>query len=416
MRARHLVVGFGVIGAACAPRAPVGGPGPATVRPGIEVLLSDSFHLVRGRRVGLLTNHTGVDRTGHRDVDLLRAAGVGVTTLFTPEHGFRGTEDRPDLADSRDSATGLPIYSVYGATRTPDVSRLDSLDVLLIDLQDVGARYYTYPSTAVLMMRDAARRGVRVVILDRPNPVGGTLVQGTMPAPPGALPPSGGFLPVLMRHGMTIGELARFANVELGVGADLVVVPAAGWRRVLYYDGTGLPWVRPSPAMPGLESALHYPGLCLFEGTNLSVGRGTDTPFQVVGAPWLDPARVLTRLAEGGRGTSDAVSGVAIDTISFTPRDPTDAKYGGVSVRGLRLRVTDRSRYDPTRAAVALLSAIRATHPDSFQFRDGRFDRLAGDERLRAAIASGTPPSRVFQEWDARLRWFKDRRAKYLLY
>jgi uncharacterized protein YbbC (DUF1343 family) len=388
------------------------------VRPGIEVLLADSFHLVRGRRVGLLTNHTGVDRQGRRDVDLLLAAGVAVTTLFTPEHGFRGTEDRPDLANTSDSATGLPIYSVYGATRTPDVSALDSLDVLLIDLQDVGARYYTYPSTAVLMMRDAAPHGVRVVILDRPNPVGGTAVQGTMPVPPGELPPSGGFMPVPMRHGMTIGELARFANVELAIGADVVVVPAGGWRRGLYYDAVGLPWVRPSPAMPGLESALHYPGLCLFEGTNLSVGRGTDVPFQVVGAPWLAPVRVLQALGigEGGSGSGEGLDGVEVSATTFTPRDPTDAKYGGVEVRGLRLRVTDRSRYDPTRAAVALLAAIRATHPDSFRFREGRFDRLAGDERLRGALESGAQPSRIWREWDARVAWFKERRAKYLLY
>lgn len=419
MRARHLVVGFGVLAwAACAPGGAVPGPSPAAVRPGIEVLLADSFHLVRGRRVGLLTNHTGVDRQGRRDVDLLLAAGVAVTTLFTPEHGFRGTEDRPDLANTLDSATGLPIYSVYGATRTPDVSALASLDVLLIDLQDVGARYYTYPSTAVLMMRDAAPRGVRVVILDRPNPVGGTAVQGTMPEPPGALPPSGGFMPVPMRHGMTIGELARFANVELAIGADVVVVPAGGWRRGLYYDGVGLPWVRPSPAMPGLESALHYPGLCLFEGTNLSVGRGTDVPFQVVGAPWLEPTRVLEALGirEGGRGNGEGLDGVEVSATAFTPRDPTDAKYGGVEVRGLRLRVTDRSRYDPTHAAVALLAAIRATHPDSFRFREGRFDRLAGDERLRGALESGAPPSRIWREWDARVAWFKERRAKYLLY
>ena len=419
MRARHFVVGFGVVaGAACAPRGAVPGPAPAAVRPGIEVLLADSFRLVRGRRVGLLTNHTGVDRQGRRDVDLLLAAGVAVTTLFTPEHGFRGTEDRPDLANTSDSATGLPIYSVYGATRTPDVSALDSLDVLLIDLQDVGARYYTYPSTAVLMMRDAAARGIRVVILDRPNPVGGTAVQGTMPVPPGELPPSGGFMPVPMRHGMTIGELARFANVELAIGADVVVVPAGGWRRGLYYDAVGLPWVRPSPAMPGLESALHYPGLCLFEGTNLSVGRGTDVPFQVVGAPWLEPTRVLRALGigEGGSRNGEGLDGVEVSATTFTPRDPTDAKYGGVEVRGLRLRVTDRSRYDPTRAAVALLAAIRATHPDSFRFREGRFDRLAGDERLRGALESGAPPSRIWREWDARVAWFKERRAKYLLY
>ena len=419
MRARHVVIGFGVLaGAACAPRGPARGPVPAMVRPGIEVLLSDSVHLVRGARVGLLTNHTGVDRGGRRDVDLLRAAGVAVTTLFTPEHGFRGTEDRPDLADTKDSATGLPIYSVYGATRTPDLSALDSVDVLLIDLQDIGARYYTYVSTAVLMVRDAARRHVRVVVLDRPNPIGGAAVQGNVRPATGELAPFVGFLPVPMRHGLTLGELVRLANAEFTLGADLVVVPAAGWRRELLYDETGLPWVRPSPAMPELESALHYPGLCLFEGTNLSVGRGTRLAFQVVGAPWLEPRRVLEALGvgDGGRGTGDELAGVEIAAVEFTPVDPTDAKYGGITLPGLRLRVTDRSRYDPTRAALALIAALRAVHPDSFRFRAERFDLLTGDPDVRAALSQGVEVAAVWRAWDGDLRRFKNRRAKYLLY
>jgi uncharacterized protein YbbC (DUF1343 family) len=386
------------------------------VRPGIEVLLTDSAQLVRGVRVGLLTNHTGVDRAGRRDIDLLRAAGVAVTALFTPEHGFRGTEDRPDLADTADSATGLPIYSVYGATRTPDLSALDSIDVLLIDLQDIGARYYTYASTAVLMMRDAARRRVRVVVLDRPNPIGGAAVQGNVRPGTGELAPFVGFLPVPMRHGMTLGELARLANAEFTLGAHLVVVPAAGWHRETLYDHTGLPWVRPSPAMPALESALHYPGLCLFEGTNVSVGRGTPLAFQVVGAPWLEPRRVLTWLRDGGRGTGDALTGVAVDTVTFTPVAPTDAKYGGVPLPGLRLRVTDRSRYDPTRAALALIAALRAAHPDSFRFRAERFDLLTGDPAVRASLERGLELAAAWRGWDGALRRFKDRRAKYLLY
>lgn len=419
MRARHLVIGFGVvIGAGCAPGGPAPAPAPAAVRPGIEVLLTDSAHLVRGVRVGLLTNHTGVDRAGRRDVDLLRAAGVAITTLFTPEHGFRGTEDRPDLADTADSATGLPIYSVYGATRTPDLSALDSIDVLLIDLQDIGARYYTYASTAVLMMRDAARRRVRVVVLDRPNPIGGTAVQGNVRPRTGELAPFVGFLPVPMRHGMTLGELARLANGEFALAADLVVVPAAGWRRELLHDHTGLPWIRPSPAMPELESALHYPGLCLFEGTNVSVGRGTPLAFQVVGAPWLEPQRVLQALGvgEGGRGRGEALAGMEIAAVEFTPADPTDAKYGGVTLPGLRLRVTDRSRYDPTRAALALITAVRAAHPDSFRFRAERFDVLTGDPAVRASLEQGLELATVWSGWDGALRRFKDRRAKYLLY
>src|SRR6266545_4691193 len=230
-------------------------PGAAQVRPGIEVLLADSVHLVAGKRLGLLTNHTGVDRQGRRDVDVLLGAGQRVTALFSPEHGFRGTEDREGLPDGVDSATGLPIYNFYRGTRVAARAALDSVDVVLIDLQDIGARYYTYIATAVSLMRDAARAGKRVLVLDRPNPIGGRDVQGNvhqqLQDPDSVLV---GFLPVAMRHGMTMGEMARMANDLLGVHADLVVVPAAGWKRGMLFDKTGLPWVKPSPNMPDLES------------------------------------------------------------------------------------------------------------------------------------------------------------------
>src|SRR5574341_796901 len=257
MRTRHLVWLLALLGCA--------GSGVAQVRPGIEVLLAASLHLVRGRRVGLLANHTGVDRAGRRDVDLLLGAGLRITALYSPEHGFSGAEDRPGIPDSRDSATGLPIYSLYGAgggMRAAGRAALDSLDVVLVDLQDIGARYYTYIATAVLLMRDAARAGKPVIVLDRPNPVGGAAVQGNVRRAPGD-PDSVlvGLLPVPMRHGLTLGELARLADDVLGVGARLTVIPASGWRREDYFDGTGLPWIKPSPNMPDLESAQHYPGL-----------------------------------------------------------------------------------------------------------------------------------------------------------
>ena len=390
------------------------------VRPGIDVLLSDSLHLVAGRRVVLLTNHTGVDATGHRDVDRLYGdTAIRLTALFSPEHGFRGLEDRPGLPDAVDSATGLPIYSLYGGSRPPNYAALDSADVALVDLQDIGARYYTYPATATQLMRQAARRGVRVVVLDRPDPVGGEAVQGNVHAevadPDTALV---GFLPVPMRHGLTLGELLRLANDALGLHADLVVVPAAGWRRGVYFDATGLPWIKPSPNMPDLESAFHYPGTCLFEGTNLSVGRGTPFAFQVVGAPWLDPGAVLRRLRETGtaqRETDNPLQGVAVDSISFTPRGPTDGKYDGVSLRGVRLKVTDRGRYDPTRLAVALLAAIRAAHPDSFRF-GRRFDQLAAGAELRAALEAGQSVTAIWARWAAPLAAFRATRGKYLLY
>jgi uncharacterized protein YbbC (DUF1343 family) len=403
MRAHSLVWLMGSL--ACA------APTTAQVRPGIEVLLTDSVHLVRGKRLGLLTNHTGVDRQGRRDADVLLANGQRLTALFSPEHGFRGTEDRMGLPDAVDSASGLPIYSLYGGSRAAARAALDSLDVVLIDLQDVGARHYTYIATAAQLMRYAAGAGKRVIVLDRPDPIGGQEVQGNVRARAGD-PDSAfvGFMPVAMRHGMTLGELARMANDALGIGADLVVVPAAGWQRVTLFDRTGLPWVKPSPNMPDLESALHYPGMCLFEGTNLSVGRGTSFAFQVIGAPWLDADAVRRRLPAA------ALTGVEVTPVTFTPHEPTDRKYADVALRGLRLHVTDPRRYDPTWLAVALLAAIREVHPTAFQFRAESFDRLAVGPDLRQALEAGRPAREIWGGWEQALARFRTARAKYLLY
>ena len=389
----------------------------AQVRPGIDVVLADSAHLIVHKRLGLLTNQTGVDAAGRRDVDVLIAGGYRVTALFSPEHGFRGLEDRPGLPDAVDSASGLPIYSLYGGAPLSRLAALDCLDVLLVDLQDIGARYYTYPASATQLMREAARRGKSVIVLDRPNPIGGDVAQGNVRARAGD-PDSAfvGFLPIPMRHGMTLGELLRLANDRLHLHATLTVVPAAGWRRSLYFDATGLPWVKPSPNMPDLESAMHYPGTCLFEGTNLSVGRGTALAFQIVGAPWLDTAAVLERLREGGGGRGEGLLGVEVSGMTFTPRAPTDGKYDGIELRGIRLRVTDRRRYDPTKAAVALLAALRVVHRDSLRFNAPSFDRLAAGRDLRLAILAGRAPAAIWRAWGPDLARFRRARAGYLLY
>ena len=409
MRAHRLV--WIVLGIGCSSGTRVPSPIAAQVRPGIEVLLSDSAHLIAGKRVGLLSNNTGVDHLGRRDVDLLRTApGARLTVLFSPEHGFLGKEDRSGLPDSRDSATGLPIYSLYGGSRTAARASVDSVDVLLIDLQDIGARYYTYIATTVQLMRDATRAGKRVIVLDRPDPVDGAAVQGnvrTRASDPDSL--FSGFMPVPMRYGMTLGELARLANDALAVGTDLVVVPALGWTRTMVYDQTGLPWVKPSPNMPDIESALLYPGTCLFEGTNVSVGRGTTTAFRVLGAPWLDPERVIARL------DTAALRGVDVRATTFTPVGPTDGKYAGVLLKGVELRVRDRQAYDPTKLAVALLAAMRAVHPE-FQFRAQSFDRLAAGPELRAAIEAGRTPEAIWNSWTGDLARFRETRAKYLIY
>ncbi len=388
--------------AACAPARPAAGQ----VRPGIEVLLSDSIHLVRGRRLGILTNQTGVDRAQASDVDLVRRAGLNLTAIFSPEHGFRGNLDRENIGNTVDSATGVPIYSLYGTVRAPTKEMLDRIDVLLIDLQDIGARTYTYISTTLLALRSAKAEGKTVLVLDRPDPIGGALVQGPMMDT--AFASFVGMLPVPLRHGLTHGELARFGNARLGIGASLVVIPAAGWQRSQWFDATGLHWIKPSPNMPDLESATHYPGIVLFESTNLSVGRGTPIAFQVIGAPWLDAAQV--RMAVGD------IPGVAIADTTVTPRAPGDAKYADKEIEALRFTVTDRSVYDPTRLAVHLLTAIRRTHPDSLKINDRSLAERAGSNLLKASIDAGTPPDGIWSAWKSGVERFRVERQEFLVY
>ena len=393
----------------CAGPGPAAEPGgPGAVRPGIEVLLADSASLVRGRRVGLVTNQSGVDASGVSDVVRLRAAGVRLVALFSPEHGFRGAaEPGAAVASSVDSATGLPIYSLYGRTSAPTDEMLAGIDVLLVDLQDAGARYYTYITTAVDVMKSAAGKRIPVIVLDRPNPIGGA-VQGNVLEE--AHISSVGRLRVPMRHGLTLGELARLARADLGIAGELVVVPASGWRRTMALDATGLPFVPPSPNLRTLESLFHYPGLCLFEGTNLSVGRGSDAPFEQIGAPWLDTAAVLADIRGAG------LPGVRARGVAFTPRRPGDGKYADTLLAGIRLEVTDRGAYDPTAAAIHLLAAVRHRHPGAFAWIPKHFDRLAGTVSLRAAIDSGADPAAVVSGWEPARREFLERRNAVLLY
>lgn len=388
--------------AACAPRA----DGAPLVRPGIDVLLTDSLRLVQGRRVGLLTNQTGVDRAGVSDVERLMEAGIDLVAIFSPEHGYRGALDEENIGHGVDSATGVPIFSLYGEVRAPTAGMLNGLDLLLVDLQDIGARPYTYVSTMLLAMQAAEAESVSVVVLDRPNPIGGDLVQG--PMRDSSFTSFVGMLPVPMRHGMTLGELARYGSRVLGIEADLTVVPAGGWRRDIWFDGTGLPWVRPSPSMPDLESATHYPGTVIFEATNLSVGRGTPVAFQVVGAPWLNARAVVAALG--------APAGVlATDTV-VVPASPPDGKYDRVALPSVRLLVVDREAYDPVALAVALLGAIRAVHPDSLAVDPRRLAQLLGTDRVWEELERGSAPSAIVQGWEAPLEAFRAERDRSLLY
>ena len=389
---------------------PERGAGNETVVPGVEVLLSDSLSLVRGRRVGLITNQTGVARSGRSSIDLLaRPDGVRLVALFSPEHGIRGEAEAGAAVEGEvDEKTGLPVHSLYGDTRKPTAGMLEDVDVLLFDIQDVGARYYTYVSTMGLAMEAAAEQGLPFVVLDRPNPVGGRLVQGNVLDTGHAS--FVGRYPVAMRHGMTVGELARFIRARRTPGLELHVVPARGWERGRWFDQTGLPWVAPSPNMHDLTTATHYPGTCLFEGTNLSVGRGTDRPFEQIGAPWLDAEELADRLSARG------LEGVRFETVVFTPEDPGDGKFGGRAVRGVRFVATDRRTYDPTLAAVAALLEARRLAGDRWRWRRSHFDRLAGTERLRASVEEGERLEAVAERWRGQRRAFRAVRDSFLIY
>jgi uncharacterized protein YbbC (DUF1343 family) len=377
------------------------------VRPGIDVLLTDSAHLLRGRRVGLVTNQAGVDARGVSDVTRLRDAGVNLVALYSPEHGFRGAaEAGAQVASSVDSATGLPIYSLYGRTTAPTPEMLQGVDLLLVDLQDAGARYYTYLATTVEVMRAAEPAGIRVIVLDRPNPIGGA-VQGNVLDP--AYASMVGRIAVPMRHGLTIAELARLAAHDLGLPSP-GVVPLAGWTRGEAFDMTGLPFVPPSPNLRSLEALFHYPGLCLFEGTALSVGRGSDAPFEQIGAPWLDTTAVLRRL------NAASLPGVRFRAVTFTPRVPGDSKFPNTVVAGIRLAVSDRAAYDPTRAAVYLLTAVQTVHADRIGWIPPHFDRLAGGSGLRQSVLAGRPPEAIVADWTSALGRFNQRASAVRLY
>ncbi len=379
------------------------------MRPGAEVLLADSLSLVEGRRVGLITNHTGRDRQGVSTIDLLaRHPAVELVALFSPEHGIRGRAEAGErVAGSVDEATGLPVHSLYGETTKPTPQMLEGVEVLLFDIQDVGARYYTYLSTMALAMEAAGEAGARFVVLDRPNPIGGEHVQGNVLDP--RFSSFVGPYPVPMRHGLTAGEFARMAVGEFGVRVALSVAVADGWRRSMRYEDTAIPWVAPSPNMPSVESALHYPGTCLFEGTNLSVGRGTSRAFQQVGAPWLDAEVLAERLSSLGVPDAEFVP------ARFTPVSPGDGKFGDAEVQGVRL-VAAGPAYDPTLAALALLAETRAMSGDRWQWFPSHFDRLAGADQLRLAVEAGTPYDRLSASWGAEIGGFLERRRPYLLY
>jgi uncharacterized protein YbbC (DUF1343 family) len=398
---------------------------PERVRPGITVLFEERIGLVQGRRVALITNQTGVNEKGESDIELLtsakaKKARIELVALFSPEHGIRGTEDRANLSDERDARSGLMIHSLYAAgSIAPADSLLRGVQTVIVDLQDSGTRTWTYVGVMLYAMRAAARNHIPVLILDRPNPITGDHVEGPIldsalansddPAP-GKPGKAYALYPVPLRHGMTMGEMALLFNSQLHIGAILTVVPVRGWRRSMWLDETHLPWVKPSPNLPSLKSVLLYPGLVAFEATNVSVGRGTGEAFQRVGAPWLKAREVVELLSDR------LMPGVKFEMEHFTPVGPTDGKYAGKSLPGIRINITDREHANPSRIGAALLWAIAKTSPDSLTINPQRFDERFGVARVRIAIVGGEDPDSVLdRELPATVR-FREAVRPFFLY
>jgi uncharacterized protein YbbC (DUF1343 family) len=368
------------------------------------VLAAEGFARLKGKRIGLLTNHTGRSRDGASTIDVLaRAPGVTLVALFSPEHGIRGQLDEK-VDSSRDQATGLPIFSLYGDTRRPTEAMLAGIDTLVVDVQDIGARFYTYPATVAYVLEEAAKRKLAVVVLDRPNPIDGFDIEGSFQD--AASIGFNGYMPMPIRHGLTIGELARLFNGEKTLGANLTVVPMRNWRREDWYEDTGLSWVNPSPNMRNMLAATVYPGIGAIEGTNLSVGRGTDTPFEQFGAPWIKGPELAAAL------NSRAVPGVRFYPVSFTP--VAGAKLGGQACQGVFIIVTDRERLRSVRLGLEVASALSRLYGPQFKLEDASYMR--GSQSAIARIRAGDDPAAIASSWAGDEAKWRLTRAKYLLY
>lgn len=378
---------------------------PGQTLTGLDVWHSERFAALQNKRVGLITNHTGLTRNGERNVDVMLAAGVPVKALFSPEHGLQGKLDVEKISDSRDEATKLPVYSLYqGENRAPNTANLKGIDTLVFDIQDIGARFYTYACTMKNALEVAQKLNLEFIVLDRPNPITATRVEGPLMDP--AEMSFVGCLPIPLRHGMTLGELARLANDLLPKRARLHVVPVKNWQRSQWLDETGLPWVNPSPNMKSLTAALLYPGIAMIEyAKNYSVGRGTETPFEQVGAPWLDAPKLAAAL------NARSLPGVQAQATEFTP---SASIHSGKLCRGVRFTITDRDAFDSTLLGLALIEEIQRLHPKQIDLWGNR--KLIGNAETIRRLESGEAALKIQQSWQAALIRFREKRAQYLIY
>ena len=386
---------------------PIAAPGVLT---GIDVLVRDNFKQLRGKRVGLITNHTGRSRDGVATIDLLHTApGVTLVSLFSPEHGIRGVLDS-DVPADKDDSTGLTIHSLFykGGTGRPQEGSLAGIDTLVIDLQDIGARFYTYQLAMGYVMEEAAKRKIGVVVLDRPNPINGWQIEGPVSREPGTGESANTFiayLPMPVRHGMTMGELARLYNEEKKLNADLTVIGMENWKRDYWYDETGLPWINPSPNMRNMNQATVYPGIGMIEYSNISVGRGTDQPFEQLGAPWINGRQLAERL------NARRLPGIRFYPITFTPKA---SKYANEECHGVFMVITNRATLQPVRLGFEIASALFALYGDKYD--PNNMWRLVGTEELVTRVRQGTDPATLAAQWSADEARWRRLRAKHLLY
>ncbi len=381
---------------------------------GLDVLLDEAASPLKGQRVGLVSHSAAVTQNLVDNVQALLEAGIRLTTLFGPEHGFFGAVgDGVRVKDSYDPRTGLLLYSLYGEILEPTEEILQQIDVLVYDMQDVGVRFYTYLSTLYYLVRAAGRHKCPLVVLDRPNPITGSRIEG--PILEEGYQSFVGMIAIPVRHGMTLGELAKFINIEYNLNADLSVLPVQGWQRQQWFDQTGRIWVPTSPAIPRFETTLVYPGTCLLEGTNLSEGRGTALPFEILGAPWVDGYRLAERLNQ------QDIAGVYLRPVSFTP---STSKHQGKICQGVQIHILDREIFSPLQTILEVISSCQDLYPDHFAYlppyrnsnTHNHFDLLAGTYKLRRGLESRRPVKEITASWQPELDQFSERRQPYLLY
>ena len=390
---------------------------PYTVKTGLDLIKSEDFKSLAGKRVGVITNHTGLTKEGRHIVDLLsEAENVDLVAIFGPEHGVRGVEPDGKFVDSQtDPATGIPVYSLYASSKRPTEEMIAQIDVLLFDIQDVGARFYSYTYTMALAMEAAALNGKDFIVLDRPNPITGSKIEGPLLQP--GFESFIGMVPIPIRYGMTVGELALLFKGEGWIeGADslhLEVLKMQGWKRKLWFDQTDVPWVGPSPSMPTLATATVYPGTCLIEGTNVSEGRGSATPFELIGAPWVDGTVLTDRLNKLG------LEGVVFEAVEFTPVAILPSvpypKHKDKLCGGVKVRVVNRERFEPVKTGVSIIWFLQNLYPEEFEWT-GTINRLYGSDKLKTGIDEGLALDELFREESVEMDAFSKIRSKYLLY